>query len=414
MNYILKTPFCILLIIMFNSNFAVSQQVAQFRGINRDGVYDGSNLLNSWPEAGPNLICSNEKVGSGYSAPTVTKNAIFITGKIDSLDYLTALDKTGKQLWRVKYGKAWNGTFPESKCTPTVDNDNVYVVSAVGEVSCFSIKDGKKIWSVEAFKNMGGAYGNWGIAESLLLVDDKVIFTPAGSNTTMVALNKKTGAIVWQTESIKDTADYASPIAIDFAGKKIILQAVMKFAFAVDANDGKLLCKFEFDKGNLRPMNVNTPIFKDDKVLFAAGAGSYSYMLKVAKDLSKFELVWKDTIMDGEYGYVVLKDGYLYGANYINQRKGNWCCIEWETGKLKYETEWETKGTISRAGDMLYCLDEKKGNIALVKANPEKFEIISTFKLPKGTGPCWSNPVIDNGIMYVRRGSVIMAFDIKK
>jgi outer membrane protein assembly factor BamB len=413
MNYFLKTTFCLITCLLVNSNFILGQQISQLRGNNRDGVYDGTNLLESWPESGPQMKWVAEKFGTGFSAPTVTKSAIYVTGKIDSMEYLTAFDKTGQQKWQTQIGKVWNGTFADSRCTPTADENEVYVTDSYGTVYCFSAKDGKKIWSNEVFKNVGGAYGGWGITESLLLVDDKVIFTPGGPNTTVVALNKKTGVLAWKSESLKDTTDYASPISVLFNGKKVIFTALKNNALAVDAENGKLLCKYEFDKDR-QPSNVNTPLYKDGKVLFVAGWDAYSYMLELSKDFSKFNLVWRDTIMDSEYGYVVLKDGNLYGSNFIDQRSGNWFCTDWNTGKLKYEAKWETKGTNCIAGNMLYCLDEKKGNLALVKANPEKFEIISQFKLPKGTGPCWANPVIDDGILYVRRGNTLMAFNIKK
>ena len=409
---LLKTPLCILLCMLLCLD-TFSQEVAQFRGTHRDGVYDGSNLLETWPESGPLLKWSTEEVGEGFSAPTVTKNAVYITGKIDSLEILTAFDKNGIQLWSTSLGKAWAGTFPESRCTPTVNKDHVYVVNSYGTVICIAVKDGKTVWSTEVSKDFSGVAGNWGIAESVLLVDNKVIFTPAGEKTTMVALDKNTGKLIWQTESLKDTTDYASSIVVEYGGKKVILNAAQNNAFAVDAENGKILCKYTFDRKK-RPMNVNTPIYRDGQAFFPSGYDTYSHMLKLSKDLSKFELVWKDTLMDSEYGFVVYKDGYLYGSNWINARKGNWCCVDWKTGKLKYETTWQTKGTLSLAGKMLYCMDEKRGNIALVKADPEKFEVISSFQLPKGRGPCWSNPVIDDGTMYVRRGSALLAYNISK
>jgi outer membrane protein assembly factor BamB len=102
------------------------------------------------------------------------------------------------------------------------------------------------------------------------------------------------------------------------------------------------------------------------------------------------------------------------GSNWINNAKGNWCCINWKTGQANFETEWETKGSIIANDGMLYCYDEKKGNLALVKANPEKFEIISSYKIPYGRGPYWSHPVIKDGIIYVRHGNALMAYDLKK
>ncbi len=82
---LLKTPLFILLFMLLSLD-AISQDVAQFRGINRDGIYDGSNLLESWPEAGPALKWANEKVGGGFSAPyTYIGTAFFESPESDNI-----------------------------------------------------------------------------------------------------------------------------------------------------------------------------------------------------------------------------------------------------------------------------------------------------------------------------------------
>jgi hypothetical protein len=61
---------------------------------------------------------------------------------------------------------------------------------------------------------------------------------------------------------------------------------------------------------------------------------------------------------------------------------------------------------------MFYCYAERDGEVALVKASPESFEIISRFKVPLGTDQHWARLVIDNGVMYVRHGDALMAYSI--
>jgi len=88
--------------------------------------------------------------------------------------------------------------------------------------------------------------------------------------------------------------------------------------------------------------------------------------------------------------------------------------MDWKTGELKYEKKWECKGSIITADNMMYCYEEKKGNLALVEPTPEDFKIVSSFKIDKGKGPHWAHPVIRNGVLYVRHGDVLMAYDVKK
>jgi len=61
----------------------------------------------------------------------------------------------------------------------------------------------------------------------------------------------------------------------------------------------------------------------------------------------------------------------------------------------------------------LYFYEEKRGNLALVKPNQQKMDIISSFRIQEGQGPHWSHPVINKGILYIRHGEVLMAYNIK-
>jgi hypothetical protein len=78
-----------------------------------------------------------------------------------------------------------------------------------------------------------------------------------------------------------------------------------------------------------------------------------------------------------------------------------------------YETKWKNKGSIIFADGMLYCYEERRGNIALVKPTPKEFDVISTFKVDHGSGPHWAHPVINDGILYIRHGETLGAYKIK-
>jgi outer membrane protein assembly factor BamB len=119
--------------------------------------------------------------------------------------------------------------------------------------------------------------------------------------------------------------------------------------------------------------------------------------------------------MGTDIGGYVLVDGIIYGANYITNTKGDWVAVDWNTGELKYKETWEGKGkgSIVAADGMLYCYDERRGFVALVKPNPEKFDVVSEFRRASGGGPHWAHPVINNGVLYIRHGNALMAYKIK-
>jgi hypothetical protein len=136
-------------------------------------------------------------------------------------------------------------------------------------------------------------------------------------------------------------------------------------------------------------------------------------MFKLVDGGNEIEQVWINRTLDCHHGQVVKVGDYIYGANWLNNRNGNWCCVDWATGETKYEKKWHSKGSISAADGMLYCYEEREGNLALVEPTPDDFKVISSFKITQGRGPHWAQPVIHNGELYIRHGEVLMAYDIK-
>lgn len=137
-------------------------------------------------------------------------------------------------------------------------------------------------------------------------------------------------------------------------------------------------------------------------------------MLRLTEDGMHVTLMWIENILDTHHGGVVKVGRYIYGSTWENNSMGNWVCLDWDSGKMMYDKPWINKGSIISAEGMLYCYEEKSGNIALVKATPSEFKVISSFKIKKGSGPHWAHPVINNGILYVRHGDALLAFSIKE
>jgi len=400
-----------------------TQNLAQWRGPDRDGAYPETGLLPEWPAGGPLLRWSASGIGTGYSSAISDGQAVYVTGMKDTSDYLTALNLRGELLWQVPFGRAWSKAFPDTRTTPVLENGYLYVISGGGTIACVRASDGKIQWSFNGLQRYGGAPGEWGVCESPLIIDNKLIYTPAGQKTTQVAIDKNTGETIWETPSLFDTSAYVSPRLICFGEKKFIVTTINKYFFGVDADHGNIL--WSFDYAALHPeaslkvwpgapkTNTITPLYNDGYLYITGGYNHVGAMFRLSEDASKINLVWTDTVLDCHHGGVVLLDGCIYGANWINNGNGNWCCIDWKTGKKMWETKWFNKGSIITAGGMLYCVDEKTWNIGLVKPNPQKFELISSFKVPLGKGPLWAHPSIFQGILYIRHGNELMAYDIR-
>ncbi|MHC1702653.1 MAG: PQQ-binding-like beta-propeller repeat protein [Tenuifilaceae bacterium] len=408
--------FTLLLTFLFFSHSSLfSQVISEWRGIGRTGVYNETGLLKEWPAGGPNLLWSIENLPKGNSSVAVAHNMLFATGVIDGNDVLVAMDLNGSIKWQKTYGRAWAESYPESRCIPTIDGNWIYVSSGYGDLACINAMNGEFRWTRKASEEYHGTYGRWGLAESLLIVGDKVFFTTGGGKTAMIALDKATGKTIWTTESLNDAPSYTSPIMIERGGKKIVVNVTTNYIFGVSVEDGKILWKFDFGSyAEQRNNNINSPTYSDGFIHVTSGYNHKSVMLKLSDDATSVSLAWVDSVLDVHHGGVVKVGDYIYGSNWTHNTMGNWVCLDWKTGKVMYEKTWINKGSIIAADGLLYCYEEKSGNIALVKPTPDDFVVISSFKITKGSGPHWAHPVINNGVLYVRHGEALMAFDILK
>jgi outer membrane protein assembly factor BamB len=412
-----KTIITILCAVLTLGNLT-AQDLSEFREDNRTGVVSETGLLKTWPADGPKLIWSNLELPKGYSSVSFGNNKIYTTGLVDNNDVLFALDMNGKILWQTVIGRAWTQSNPESRATPTVDGTKVYTSSGNGDLACIDGVTGKVIWTYKASEIHKGTFGMWGIAESLFIDGNKVYYSPGGPETMTIALDKTSGKLIWKSASLNDKTGYVSPIVINYGGKRMLINVSLGHVFAVDVSNGEILWNIKFEPpqidGRWDLIKCTTPLYDNGMVYITGGYDTGGMMIKIGADGKSASVAWTDPLLDNHHGGVVLVNGYIYGSNWINNNDGNWCCIDWKTGKKMWEQDWNCKGSIIAADGMLYIYDERQGNVGLLKANPEKFDLVSSFKITQGNaGPFWAHPVIKNGILYIRHTNALMAYNIK-
>jgi outer membrane protein assembly factor BamB len=293
------------------------------------------------------------------------------------------------------------------------------VLSGTGRLVCIDAADGKEIWSAEVDDDFKSKWHDWGVAESLLLVDNLVICTPAGKKAAVVAFNKLTGKLAWQTNSFDGQRSYASPVLLKWNNFRYIIAATTKELIAVVPETGEVSWSFTHWQADRDPnedqgqIYTNNALIKDNEIFLTRGYNYPCMMLSVNPDGKSVTEKWIDKTLDSHHHGVVVVNGFIYGSNWINNGKGNWVCLDWNTGAVKWEQTWHNKGPIIFADGMLYIMDEKSGNVGLVKPDPAQFDLVSSFKIGKGTGPYWSHPSIYNGKLLIRHGDVLMGFKIK-
>ena len=234
-----KSVSILIFVLAVSVSGVLSGQQFGWRGPGRTGVYNEKGLMKSWPSAGPALLWEIAGMGTGYSSPTVTDDAIYMTGTRDDKDILTAYTQDGKKKWETEYGDITKSPpFPESRCTPTYVSGKIFVVSGQGDLACIS-RDGKKIWSVNYYKKYDAPVQRFGISESPLVVGSNVIATPGGNKAAMVAFNIENGSVAWETAPLNEGTQYANPLLIEDKGMKVIVTHTATYIIGVNAANGK-------------------------------------------------------------------------------------------------------------------------------------------------------------------------------
>lgn len=176
----------------------------QWQGTDRTAHSKETGLLKEWPKDGPPLVWKINALGGGDSTPSVAGGRIYGMSHRGADEFVWALaEKDGKEIWAVRVAPAHATSWPQSKegpsATPTVDGDRLYVMGLAGNVVCLQAADGKIIWQRNLKTDFNGRSPMWDFRESPLVDGERVICTPGGAETTMVALNKLTGETIWKT-----------------------------------------------------------------------------------------------------------------------------------------------------------------------------------------------------------------------
>lgn len=403
-----------LLILLLLISFAActsKTEIAQWRGTNRDGIFDGKNLLKSWPENGPEILWSVEGVGEGYGSVTVTAGSIYLNGVIDSTSYLLALDMQGQLKWKSANGPGYVGegfsaNYPGSRSTPTVVDSLIYAVSSLGRIACYDKANGIEKWAVDMKADLNGIMDNFGYSESVLIDEEKLFCYPGGNDTNMVALDRFTGDIIWISKALGDTASQCSPIIIELPARKVLVNISTKNVFGLDAETGDLLWSHQQEKQR-QNLQANTPIYVNDALYYVLGDGNGAVKLEISDDGTQITEVWKNYIGRNSMNGFLILDNKLYSCT----NKNELCVLDTETGE-KTDSLKIRNGAIIAADNMIYCYSDN-GDLSLIDYSTTPIKITGSTKVELGTRQHYARPVIDNGVLYIRHGDALIAYGIQ-
>ena len=449
-----RTASLSLAVLLLSFSFAIALRAddwPQWQGPDRNAMSKEKGLLQEWPKEGPPLAWKINKLGGGYSAPSIVGGRIYGMSNRGEEQVVWCLsEKDGSEIWAVPIAPAYRGQRMNQGeegpgCTPTVDGERLYIEGNGGEVACLQTSDGKMIWQKSLVRDFGGSPPTWAYRESPLVDGEKVIVTPGGPAAMMVALNKSNGEPIWKSVLPAAPAPaanagggppggpggrrggrggfgggggagYSSAIAIDFEGQRQYVQLTARALIGVAASDGKFLWRYD-RPANGAGINITTPLYHDGMIFASSAYGAGGGLVKLSKDGGgvKAEQVWFSQRMQNHHGGVILLGDALYGANGGNEG-GAMVCLNFKTGDVLWNQRDEhraPKGSIAFADGRLYYRTET-GTMLLIEPDPKQYVEKGRFEEPeRSSAPDWTHPVIANGKLYLRDQSVLLCYDVK-
>jgi outer membrane protein assembly factor BamB len=413
--YQMKKLILILFPYLLFSCSADKNKIYEWRGEGRTGIYQETDLLKAWPENGPTEIWAIDGLGNGFGSPVFAGEQFFISGEIDSMAVLHCYDLEGDKQWQTELGEDWVANFPGSRSAPTVAGDMVYTGSGLSSLFCVDRKNGEILWSKEFGNNPDSVHGRFGHAEAPLIEDEKVFWTAGRPAYNVVAINRYTGEFIWVSKGLGEAFAYNSPKLIKLPKRSILVTFSAYHLMGFDTQSGELLWSHEQEKytpeqkaQGYGDIHANTVLYDEGSIYYAAGAGNGGVKLDLSEDGSQITEVWRNSEFDSFMGGIIKIGNYLYGSGTTKKQIK---AIDATSGQLTDSLKIGS-GAVIEADDMLYYYNQR-GEMKLLSYNEGKMQETSSFKITKGTKEHFSHPVIYRGVLYQRRGNMLMAYAIR-
>ena len=379
-----------------------------FRGPHRDGHVSNTPIATNWPGNGLRPLWK-EPIGGGYASFAIAGGRAFTIEQRRDEEAVTAYDvETGHELWATTYlarfDEMMGGEGP--RATPYFDDGNVYSLGAMGDLLCLDATSGKVIWKLNILTDNRADVLYYAEASSPLIVEDKVIVQTGGTNgRSVAAYDKRTGKPIWH--ALDDPAAYSSPMLVELAGKEQLLVVTDHRAVGLQVQDGALLWATpwivkEHNRNNAQPVMLGT-----NRFLLSAGYGTGSEAVEITRTSTGFEAkpLWHSTGLKNKFTSSVFSHGYIYGLD-----EDMLVCLDPQTGQRQWKEGRYGYGQVLAVDDYLIVLGGD-GQLALVKANPDRYEEIGHFQALEGK--TWNHPAMFDGKILVRNAVQMACFDLR-
>ncbi|MBA3887895.1 MAG: PQQ-like beta-propeller repeat protein, partial [Acidobacteria bacterium] len=312
----------------------------------------------------------------------------------------------GKKVWETRLGRRFNnnqGGGPRG--TPTVDGDRLYAYGASGDLAALDRATGKPIWGLNVLQRFGGSNIQWGLSESPLVLDDRILVAAGGPKGSIVALRKTDGGTIWQAGS--DRAGYSSAVLHEVGGIRQAIFFTASQATGVNVQDGRVL--WNYARVSNRTANIATPIVRGNRVFLSSDYGTGAALLELTPKgggLDAREVYFTNDMRNHHASSVLIGD-HLYGFS-----SAILTCMRFDTGEVAWRDRSVGKGSVIFADDRLYLFSEQ-GVVGLAEPTPAGYREHGRFTIATGRLPTWSHPVVAGGRLFLRDQDTIYAYDVR-
>lgn len=419
----------------------------QFRGPGASGVEDSRPAPIAWNvETGENVLWKTPIPGLAHASPITWDDRVYavtavtaetqnlkvgLYGDIDPVSEKTphqwrlmALEKrTGRILWNTLALEA----IPKSQrhpkasaCNSTPATDGRHVVAIFGSEGLFCFHpDGSLAWKQDLGPMDSGYYvvpsAQWGFASSPVLHDGRVyVLCDVQKGSFLAAFDAQDGRELWRTPR-HDVPTWGTPAIFASPVRRQIAVNGWKETAGYDLETGARL--WWLNGGGDIP--VPTPILAHGLLLFTSAHGKLRPMRAIRPDATGDITPSEPGMTNAAIAWVHPRQG-----NYMQTPicVGDWIwgcadtgvltCFDAATGTIRYSERLAsgagyTASPVSDGRNLFF--PGETGNVFVVPAKPE-FAVLRFNPLGE---TCMASPALDNGVLFFRTRSQLLAIGAK-
>lgn len=422
-----------------------------FLGPRHDGTSLQTGILTDWSK-GKLKDLWTLPVDEGYSIGSVADGHYFhfdVESDLDARQFarLRCIDlDTGKTKWKYRTRSSYRDMYGYDsgpRSSPLVHDGKVYIFGVDGWLRCLDQQDGSLVWEQDTSKRFGVIQNFFGVSSCPVITGDLLLVMIGGSpedaqdipkgklnlakpdQCGIVAFNKNTGEVRYKTGN--DLASYSSLRIVKLHDTDVALAWMREKLIGFEPNTGDVQFEFPWRSRILESVNASTPVVDGNRIFLGEcyGPGGVLLDIRAEKDESDpatpkpwtCEVVWSDKSkrkqsLAPHWNTPVLHEGFLYGCTGRHEATAEFRCVRISDGEVMWShpRAGRTSATLCEG---LLIVHSERGPLQLVKATPEKFDVVTSYEGDiKFRPPCWAAPIVAQGKLIVRGKNKVVCFSV--